>query len=253
MVGETFDGNRDLIKSYVNPETMLDGQFDFPLRGQLLSTILRRDGAMSDLTNFLASNDGYYGAGAIMSTFLGNHDVPRAVELALDSPLFGAWDNGANLAWSGQPPQPTDVNPYQRLAVGYAILFTMPGVPMLYYGDEYGQAGAGDPDNRRFMSWSGQNANQVALHDRIKGLIKMRAAHPATRHGTRQLLGVAQDVAVFTMSAPGDTVYVALNRGDSPQPALNLPDGDYLDLVTGAEVLTPVSLPPRTALVLGVK
>ena len=33
MVGETFDGNRDLIKSYVNPDTMLDGQFDFPLRG----------------------------------------------------------------------------------------------------------------------------------------------------------------------------------------------------------------------------
>ena len=28
MVGETFDGNRDLIKSYVNPNTMLDGQFD---------------------------------------------------------------------------------------------------------------------------------------------------------------------------------------------------------------------------------
>ena len=37
MVGETFDGNRDLIKSYVNPDTMLDGQFDFPLRGQVLS------------------------------------------------------------------------------------------------------------------------------------------------------------------------------------------------------------------------
>ena len=33
MVGETFDGNRDLIKSYVDPNTLLNGQFDFPLRG----------------------------------------------------------------------------------------------------------------------------------------------------------------------------------------------------------------------------
>ena len=31
MVGETFDGDRVLIKSYVDPNTMLDGQFDFPL------------------------------------------------------------------------------------------------------------------------------------------------------------------------------------------------------------------------------
>ena len=84
MVGETFDGNRDLIKSYVNPDTMLDGQFDFPLRGQVLATLLRRDGSMSDLVGFLDSNDGFYGAGSVMSTFLGNHDVPRAIEHALD-------------------------------------------------------------------------------------------------------------------------------------------------------------------------
>ena len=63
MVGETFDGNRDLIKSYVNPDTMLDGQFDFPLRGQVLATLLRRDGSMSDLVGFLDSNDGFYGQG----------------------------------------------------------------------------------------------------------------------------------------------------------------------------------------------
>ncbi len=36
MVGETFDGDRGLIKSYVDKKTMLDGQFDFPERGQIL-------------------------------------------------------------------------------------------------------------------------------------------------------------------------------------------------------------------------
>ena len=38
----TFDGDRGIIKSYVDPNTMLDGQFDFPLRGQVLGTLLRR-------------------------------------------------------------------------------------------------------------------------------------------------------------------------------------------------------------------
>ncbi|HEV7559591.1 MAG TPA: alpha-amylase family glycosyl hydrolase, partial [Kofleriaceae bacterium] len=167
MVGETFDGNRDLIKSYVNPDTMLDGQFDFPLRGQVLATLLHRNGQMSDLTNFVSSNDGYYGPGAVMSTFLGNHDVPRAIEHALDTPMFDPWDGGKSGAWTGQAVLPTTASPFERLFVAYAFLMTSPGIPMLYYGDDYGMPGAGDPDNRRFMQWSGYSASQQTLHDQI--------------------------------------------------------------------------------------
>jgi glycosidase len=250
MVGETFDGSRDLIKSYVNPDSMLDGQFDFPLRGQILSTLLRRDGAMNDLAGFLASNDGFYGSRAVMSTFLGNHDVPRAIELAEDAPLFGAWDGGKDRAWFNQPTQPTSANPYQRLAVAYALIMSLPGIPMIYYGDEFGMAGAGDPDNRRFMQWSGYSANQTFLRDRIAGLAKARKAHVALRRGTRQGLGVSQDAMTFKMTAPGDTVFVALNRGDGAQTAPGLPAGDYTDAVTGEKVHAPLQLAPRTAVVL---
>ena len=251
MVGETFDGNRDLIKSYVDPDTMLDGQFDFPLRGTLLGTLLHRDGSMSDLANFLATNDAYYGSGAVMSTFLGNHDVPRAIEHALDTPMFDPWDGGKGNAWANQPAEPTTANPFQRLEVAYALLFTSPGLPMLYYGDEIGMAGAGDPDNRRFMQWDNLTANQTELHDRLAGLAKMRAKHPATRRGTRTNLGTSQDAYVYKMATAGDTVFVALNRGDTAQQAPGLPAGDYVDLVTGAAVHAPVSIPPRTAFVLG--
>jgi glycosidase len=253
MVGETFDGNRDLIKSFVNPGTMLDGQFDFPLRGQVLSTLLRRDGQMSDLTNFLASNDGYYGSGSVMSTFLGNHDVPRSIELALDQPMFGAWDGGKNLAWSGQPSLPTSSNPFQRVAVAYALLMTSPGIPMVYYGDEYGMPGAGDPDNRRFMQWTGYSSDQQWLHDRIAGLAKARAQHVALRRGTRTMLNVGFDTAVYKMEASGDTVFVVLNRGDGSPAADGLPAGDYVDLVTGDAVHAPLTLAPRSALVLAAK
>ncbi|MBS1118371.1 MAG: uncharacterized protein H6Q90_599 [Deltaproteobacteria bacterium] len=250
MVGETFDGSRDLIKSYVNPDTMLDGQFDFPLRGQILSTLLRRDGAMGDLAGFLRSNDGFYGGGSVMSTFIGNHDVPRAVHLAEDNPLFGAWDGGKDRAWSNRPAQPQSASPYQRLAVAYALLLTTPGIPMIYYGDEFGMAGAGDPDNRHMMQWSDYLAPQAQLHDQIAGLAKARAKHVATRRGTRTELGVSQDVLVYKMTAPGDTVFVALNRGDSAQPAVGLPAGDYVDAVSGQAVHAPVSVPARSALVL---
>ncbi|MBA3393745.1 MAG: hypothetical protein H0T89_13945 [Deltaproteobacteria bacterium] len=250
MVGETFDGSRDLIKSYVNPSTMLDGQFDFPLRGQVLSNILRRDGTMGDLGGFLASNDSFYGAGSVMSTFLGNHDVPRTIHIAEDNPQFGSWDGGKDRAWSNQPSLPAGKNPYERLTVAYTLLFTLPGIPMLYYGDEFGMPGAGDPDNRRFMQWSGYTANQTFLRDRLASLAKARTQHLALRRGTRTQLGVTNDVMIYKMTAPGDTVFVALNRGDAAQAAPGLPAGSYTDVVTGQAVTAPLQVPARTGLVL---
>ncbi|HEY1555942.1 MAG TPA: alpha-amylase family glycosyl hydrolase [Kofleriaceae bacterium] len=253
MVGETFDGNRDLIKSYVNPNTMLDGQFDFPLRAQVLYTLLHRTGQMSDLSDFVASNDGYYGPGAVMSTFLDNHDVPRAMEHALDTPMFDPWDGGKEDSWSNQPSLPDSANPFQRLQLAYAFLFTSPGIPMIYYGDEYGMPGAGDPDNRRFMQWSGYTTNQSWLHDQLAALAKLRAQHPATRRGTRQTLGVTTDTWVYEMQAAGDQIYVALNRSDTAQNAAGLPDGTYLDLVAGTTITLPLAIPPRTGMVLAPK
>jgi glycosidase len=250
LVGETFEGDRALIKEYVDPKTKLDGQFDFPLRAELLRVLLRRQGTMGDLAHFLDSNDGYYGPGAVMSTFLGNHDVPRVVHLAEDQPLWGEWDGGKERGWRDQPALPTSSRPFERLAVAYTMLFTLPGVPLLYYGDEVGMPGAGDPDNRRFMQWGGYSDPQRALRTRIAALAKLRAARPALRRGTRRTLGASRDVYVYEMTAPRDAVVVVMNRGDDAGQAVGLPAGEYADLVTGAVRRAPLSVPPRTAYVL---
>jgi hypothetical protein len=113
--------------------------------------------------------------------------------------------------------------------------------------------GAGDPDNRRFMQWSGYTTNQSWLHDQLAALAKLRAQHPATRRGTRQTLGVTTDTWVYEMQAAGDQIYVALNRSDTAQNAAGLPDGTYLDLVAGTTITLPLAIPPRTGMVLAPK
>ena len=75
--------------------------------------------------------------------------------------------------------------------------------------------------------------NQTWLRDQLAALAKARSAHVALRRGSREQLGVTTDTLVVKMSSAGDTVFVALNRGDSPQAATGLPSGDYTNLIDG--------------------
>jgi glycosidase len=256
MVGETYDfGNRDFIKSFVDPKTKLDGQFDFPLRLHLVQSILMRTQGMSDLASFMDGNDGYYGTDAIMSTFVGNHDLPRSIHIGDDTPLWSdPYSDGKDKSWSGAPGLPARRSPFERLANAFGVLFTNKGAPLVYYGDEIGLPGAGDPDNRRFMTWTTPNADQQFLKDRVKALLTIRAAHPALRRGKRTTINVDTDAWVYSMSTTGDTVYVAINRGDGDKSIGGLPSGALTELITGAAVTGPsYTVPARQTRVFVVK
>jgi len=132
------------------------------------------------------------------------------------------------------------------MANGLAVLCTNRGAPLVYYGDEIGPPGAGDPDNRRFMKWSGETQNQTYLRDRLKKLGEIRGKHPALRRGTRTTIQADADTWAYVRATTGDTVYVAINRSDSAKDVSGLPSGVLTELVTGQSASGPkVSIPAR--------
>lgn len=69
-----------------------------------------------------------------------------------------------------------------KLKLAAALQLLLPGMPMIYYGDEYGMTGGGDPDNRRGMVWD-EKYRDLDIYEWYKGLIKVRKAFPQLTEG----------------------------------------------------------------------
>ena len=254
LVGETFAyDDPGLIRSFVDPDTMLDGQFDFPFKARLCEAVFTSGGNLDGFRRWMDGNDTFYGPGAIMTTWIGNHDIPRAIHFA--SRQIGNCREGSSPGNGWIPasfPQPTDAAPYQRLGVAFAIMMTNPGIPLIYYGDEIGLAGGGDPDNRRMMEWNDArlNAHQIRLREQVRALGLVRGSYPALSRGRRTTISSNESTWVYRMSGCGDEVLVAVNKSDSMQTVV-LPSGDWENLLEGGMVSGGnVSLPARSFLVL---
>lgn len=238
LVGETFayDDPR-LIASFIDPETKLDGQFDFPFKARLCEAAFgTNNGGFGDFERWLREeNDRAYPAGTIMTTWIGNHDIPRPIHFASREITNCREGSNPGNGWDWRPAQPAGPEAYERLGVAFAVMFSLPGIPLLYYGDEVGLAGGGDPDNRRMMPpEAALNTHQRALRDKVAELARIRAENKALTRGRRVTESVSADTWVFRMTGCGaPDVVVAINRADSAR-NVTLPPGNYTDLRTGA-------------------
>lgn len=210
LVGETFTGadGHGLVQEYIGREE-LSGQFDFPLFWAIRRAFASNEGTMMDLDNAVRTGERVY-QNALMSPFLGNHDVERFLSQAAGD-LMG---NTMDQAWNNPPAAPDRDEPYERLFLAFAFLLGQPGVPLIYYGDEVGMPGAADPDNRRLMRFGMDlSARESRLLDRIKIVARARGTHPGLRRGARRTLHTDGDGYVFARGAASNLAIVAINRG----------------------------------------
>ena len=116
-----------------------------------------------------------------------------------------------------------------RLAV--LVQMTWPGAPTIYYGDEAGQVGWTDPDNRRTYPWGREDTDLIALH---RALIALRRRLPLLRQGSMQPVCAGHGFIAYARFDKSGMAVIACSNLDAPQ-ALTLP-------------LRDVGLPDGTAL-----
>ncbi|WP_245808320.1 alpha-amylase family glycosyl hydrolase [Deinococcus hopiensis] len=145
LLAEAFlTGSASQLKPFY--DAGFDSTFNFPLRNALVSGFARAGGldavaaSTQDYVNTLGLN-----RALLTVNILDNHDVPRF----LNEPGFGVAEDEIR----------------RRYHLGLGALFTLPGIPQLYYGDEIGMYGGADPDNRRDMpSWAWTSTGRAGTY-----------------------------------------------------------------------------------------
>jgi len=102
----------------------------------------------------------------------------------------------------------------QHLAAAFQLL--LPGMPMVYYGDEYAMPGANDPDCRRGMYWD-EEYQDKEMYNWYKKLMQVRKTHACIVEGEmiEIIANDDEDTIVMIRKNGEETIAMLFNCGNS--------------------------------------
>lgn len=206
QIGETF-GDHSLIRSYVN-NGQLSAQFNFNLYWPARYAFAMDDESFAGLATEMERVVDIYGQNHLMANLMDSHDQPRYPAYLEHDLDWG--DNAAEVGWH-KDIQVDDPQTYEKIKMYMTYLMTIPGPPVIYYGDEVGMTGAADPDNRREMDWT-WNSHQKALKKYVSAMTALRSEHPALRYGDYQTLRADKRVYAYMRSDFNERILVLIFR-----------------------------------------
>ena len=142
----------------------------------------------------------------------------------------------------------------------HTILYTMPGVPCIYYGSEWAVKGertrSSDYELRPCLDINNIPDPDYTLYNHLCRLGKIRKALPALKYGDYENTIIRNEQLVYRRRCDGQTVYVALNLNDHDYNIdFNVDGSGYLtDALTGEKFEANghawVALPPYSSRIL---
>ncbi|MEZ4390656.1 MAG: alpha-amylase family glycosyl hydrolase [Polyangiales bacterium] len=225
-------GEYDTISRYIGPNA-LDGQADFVLYHAVPYRAFSSDArGMLHVDYWTQQSAQQYPAGSVMTPYVGSHDTARFTTLAsyrgqspgLDPSIPGRqWDDVAEA--------PRDASAYARHRLAMTWVLTIPGAPLVYYGDEYGEWGGADPNNRRlWRAEAALNADERATLAHVRAAGSARRELVALRVGEYASVAATEETLLFARRAPSSAALVALSRADAPRTVTaRLPGGLFTD------------------------
>lgn len=208
QIGETY-GTSELISSYLG-NGMLDAQFDFNVYDKIVAG-LAGDGSAQEVQEELVQSLLYYGDHHVMGNITGNQDRARFISYAAgdlsfsEDSKYAGWNRHIGIS---------DSSAFQKSEMLNAFIATIPGLPVIFYGDEIGMPGGNDPDNRKMMRFDNLDPKEKNLLDQTSRLLHFRAESMPLQYGNILFYNTNPDVLQFERKYLDDQVFVVFNMSD---------------------------------------
>ena len=167
----------------------------------------------------------------LLMNHIGTHDTARILtRLGADNSYVGdrEWQSKRHLSDTEYE------NGVRLLKLAAVLQFTMPGVPSIYYGDEAGMQGYGDPFCRAAFPWGKENTELTEFYKKL-GVI--RRSNAAFRSGEFIPIVAENGNIAYIRKNNANSVLIAVNRSDEAT-IINIPkEFDKSDSVFGNKPL----------------
>jgi len=142
-----------------------------------------------------------------LMNLLSTHDTPRILTALSGKGEGMSRTEKANFRLHGVELE----NALNLLKASALLLFTLPGNPCIYYGDEIGMQGFEDPFNRGFFQWQNQNEE---IKDFFKELASLKNENNALRYGDISFKETGENYIKFTRKTHDEKVCVEVSLSE---------------------------------------
>lgn len=208
LIGEVWEDASNKVSYNRKREYLfgyeLDSVTNYPLRQIILDLVRNYIGSKYFIKKYLSLKENYPKE-YFYSTMnmLGNHDTERVLTML---------NNNVNL-----------------LKEAVVIQMTLPGVPLIYYGDEAGLTGGKDPSNRKSYPWGKENKDILEFYRKLSAI---RVSEEALRNGEIEFLEFNNGILAYERTLNKDRIIIAVNIMEKEENILiNNVDGRILNLV----------------------
>jgi glycosidase len=210
QIGETY-GTRELVGSYVNAG-QLDAQFDFNVYDACASALAKPDGSFDALNDAIQASLNMFGHHHLMGNITGNQDRGRFISYAGGALRF---DEDAKKAGWTREVGVGDPVAYKKSALLIGLISTIPGLPVIYYGDEVGSYGGNDPDNRKMMFFEDLSEDESALLEQSQKILNFRKGCLPLIYGDMRIHHIDADTYAFSRNYFDQRVLVVFNKSNN--------------------------------------
>ena len=208
LIGEVWEDASNKVSYNRKREYLFGNELDsvtnYPLRQIILDLVKNHIGSKYFIRKYLSLKENYPKE-YFYSTMnmLGNHDTERVLTVL---------NNNVNL-----------------LKEAVIIQMTLPGVPLIYYGDEAGLTGGKDPSNRKSYPWGKENKDILEFYKKISAI---RVSEEALKSGEIEFLEFNNGILGYERVLNKDKIIIVVNIMEKEENiSINNIDGNILNLL----------------------